>query len=196
MVRKTAPEKRLLTAAAEVQSFCSTHRWRVCLVGGLAVLRWGRPRSTRDVDVSLWTGLGEELPFIDALLDQFRPRIATAREFALENRVLLINAANGTPLDVALAGIPFELRMLNRATPYRYSREYSLHTASAEDVVVLKAFADRAQDWVDIEGILVSQTAKLNWRQIEEELAPLCEAKESPEILDRLRRLRKRLESG
>lgn len=196
MVRKIAPEKRLLTAAAELQAFCSSHGWRACLVGGLAVLRWGRPRSTRDVDISLWTGLGEELPFIDSLLDKFKPRITSAREFGLENRVLLINASNGAPLDVALAGIPFEQRMLNRATSYSYGRGPSLRTASAEDIVVLKAFADRAQDWADIEGILISQNAKLNWQQVEHELTPLCELKEAPEILDRLRRLRERLGSA
>lgn len=190
MVRKTAPEKRLVTAAAELQSFCADHDWRACLIGGLAVLRWGRPRTTRDVDVSLWTGLGEELPFIDALLAEFEPRIITARQFSVDNRVLLINASNGAPLDVALAGIAFEERMLNRATSHSYARGFSLRTASAEDVVVLKAFADRPQDWIDIEGIVVRQKAKLDWPQIDEELMPLCQLKEAPEILNRLQRLR------
>jgi hypothetical protein len=190
VVRKTAPEKRLLTAAIELQSFCADHDWRACLIGGLAVVRWGRPRTTRDVDVSLWTGIGEEPPFIDALLGEFEPRIAAARQFSLDNRVLLINASNGVPLDVALAGITFEERMLNRATSHTYARGFSLTTASAEDVVVLKAFADRPQDWSDIEGILVRQKAKLDWAQIEQELIPLCELKEAPEILNRLQGLR------
>ena len=193
MVRKTASEKRLLKAAAELQSFCADRSWQACLIGGLAVLRWGRPRATRDVDLSLWTGLGDELPFVDALLEEFQPRIATARKFALDSRVLLIKASNGAPLDVALAGIPFEERMMHRATPFAYSRGSSLRTASAEDLVVLKAFADRPQDWADIEGILVSQKAGLSWQQIEHELAPLCEAKEAPEILERLRRLSEKL---
>jgi hypothetical protein len=183
----------LLTAAAELETFCADHGWRACIIGGLAVLRWGRPRTTRDVDLSLWTGLGEERPFIDALLGAFEPRIATAREFSLDNRVLLINASNGAPLDVALAGIAFEERMLNRATSHRYSRGLSLRTASAEDVIVLKAFADRPQDWGDIEGILVRQKTRLNWRQIEQELKPLCELKEAPEIPDRLQQLRETL---
>lgn len=195
MVRKTAPEKRLLTAAAELQSFCSGHGWRACVIGGLAAIRWGRPRTTRDVDISLWTGLGEESPYVDALLGEFEPRISTAREFSLESRVLLINASNGTPLDVALAGVGFEARMLDRATSHIYARGLSLRTASAEDMLVMKAFADRPQDWSDIEGILTRQRGRLNWQQIEQELKPLCEAKEAPEILDRLRRLRDALGS-
>jgi hypothetical protein len=196
VVRKNAPEKRLLTAAAELQSFCTGHGWRACLIGGLAAIRWGRPRTTRDVDVSLWTGLGEEAPFVDALLGEFAPRIPTARQFSLDNRVLLIKASNGAPVDVALAGGGFEERMLDRATSHIYARSVSLCTASAEDLLVMKAFADRPQDWSDIEGILTRQKARLNWQQIEHELAPLCELKEAPEILQRLQQLREKLERG
>ena len=161
MVRKIAPEKRLLTAAAELQSFCGGHGWRACIIGGLAAIRWGRPRTTRDVDFSLWTGLGEEPSIVDVLLAEFEPRIATARQFSLDNRVLLIKASNGAPVDVALAGIGFEMRMLDRATPHTYARSISLSTASAEDLLVMKAFADRPQDWSDIEGILVKLSAVL-----------------------------------
>lgn len=193
MVLKTAPEKRLLTAAAELQSFCSGRGWRACLIGGLAAIRWGRPRTTRDVDFSIWTGLGEEPPFVDSLLGEFEPRIPAARQFSLDNRVLLLNASNGAPLDVALAGIGFEERMLDRATSHSYARGVSLRTASAEDLLVMKAFADRPQDWSDIEGILSRQKTRLNWRQVEQELNPLCELKESPAILDRLGRLREKL---
>lgn len=193
MVRKTTPEKRLLTAATELQSFCLRRGWRACIIGGLAAIRWGRPRTTRDVDISIWTGLGEESPFVDALLGEFEPRISAARQFSLDNRVLLLTASNGAAVDVALAGIGFEERMLDRATSHSYARGVSLRTASAEDLLVMKAFADRPQDWSDIEGIITRQKTKLNWRQVELELLPLCELKEAPEILDRLRRLRENL---
>jgi hypothetical protein len=35
----------------------------------------------------------------------------------------------------------------------------------------------------------------MDWRYIQEELAPLCEAKEEPEILDRLISLKRELEA-
>ncbi|HQU47064.1 MAG TPA: hypothetical protein PK867_29945, partial [Pirellulales bacterium] len=62
-----------------------------------------------------------ETPFIELLLQCFQPRIADAKRFALDNRVLLLSAGNGTPLDVALAGIPFEEHMQDRASPYEFS---------------------------------------------------------------------------
>jgi hypothetical protein len=51
---------------------------------------------------------------------------------------------------------------------------------------VLKAFAGRGQDWVDIERIIVRQTGKLDWNYIREQLQPLAELKEAPEILNQL----------
>jgi hypothetical protein len=33
-----------------------------------------------------------------------------------------------------------------------------LHTCSAEDLIVLRAFADRSKDWVDIEGVIIRQS--------------------------------------
>ena len=51
---------------------------------------------------------------------------------------------------------------------------------------MLKAFAGRGQDWVDVERIIVRQAGKLDWNYIREQLGPLAELKETPEILDRL----------
>jgi hypothetical protein len=76
--------------------------------------------------------------------------------------------------------LPFEERVIERASSYRYLADIRLHTCSAEDLVVLKAFADRPRDWADIEGILIRTGSRLDWHTIEAELQPLCEAKEAP----------------
>ncbi|HQU45812.1 MAG TPA: DUF6036 family nucleotidyltransferase, partial [Pirellulales bacterium] len=70
------------------------------------------------------------------------------------------------------------------------SHDCPLVTASAEDLVVSKAFANRPQDWLDIEGILSVRSDDLDWSQIEEELGPLAELKEAPEILAQLNQVR------
>ncbi|MEY4637306.1 MAG: hypothetical protein RJA55_3104 [Acidobacteriota bacterium] len=43
----------LIQAAADLPSVCEAHGWRFCVIGGLAVLRWGEPRETV---VTRWTG--------------------------------------------------------------------------------------------------------------------------------------------
>ncbi len=98
----------LFEAGLEVETFMQSRQWRFCIIGGLAVIRWGQPRATRDIDISLLTGIGSEESFVDEILSHFQARLADAREFALQNRVLLAKASNGVALDIALAAFPFE----------------------------------------------------------------------------------------
>lgn len=181
----------LFIAASEIQEFCKAEGWRFCLIGGLAVLRWGSPRTTGDVDVSLLTEWGDEEKYVDRILTRFKGRVRDPKESALSNRVLLIRSSNGMPIDVALAAIDFEREVIERASYFDYGDNCSLLTASAEDLIILKAFADRPKDWIDIEGIIVRNSKKLDHRRIIEDLAPLCELKEAPDIVPRLSRLLK-----
>src|SRR5271165_3394476 len=54
-------------------------------------------------------------------------------------------------------------------------RHAGLVTCSAEDLVILKSFADRPQDWVDVERVIVRQTGKLDWKYILDQLKLLME---------------------
>jgi hypothetical protein len=85
----------LFAAAVDVQGFFASRGWRSTVIGGLAVMRWGEPRQTRDVDLTLLTGLGGEECFIDPILAEYRSRIADGRQFALEHRVVLIETSGG-----------------------------------------------------------------------------------------------------
>ena len=176
----------LYQAAQEVSTFMTSQRWAFCIIGGLAVVRWGEPRSTQDVDLALLTGFGAEERFADVLLSGFQPRSATARSFALQHRVLLVRAANGVPLDIAFAAFPFEERMIQRVTTFAFAPDCELPTCSAEDLIVLKAFAGRVRDWEDIEMIRSRQRNQLDWSLILEEFKPLAAVKEAPEALTRL----------
>ncbi len=62
------------------------------LYGTVMKQRWGEPRETVDVDLTLLTGFGGEGPFIHALLDRYEGRIDDAAGFARANRVLLLRA--------------------------------------------------------------------------------------------------------
>lgn len=47
-------------AACAVQDLCRAEGWRFCFIGGLALQRWGEPRETIDVDLTLLAGFGDE----------------------------------------------------------------------------------------------------------------------------------------
>lgn len=178
----------LFVAAAEIQMLCTARGWGFCFIGGLAVLRWGEPRLTRDVDVTILTPYGSEAPVVEELLDRFAGRIDNAHAFALDNRVALLRAANDVPIDVALGALDFEARAVQRATPWNVG-ETSLVTCSAEDLIVHKAFAARDRDWLDLEGVIARQDDALDVDLVVRELVPLLELKGRPDDLDRLRGL-------
>lgn len=179
--------KSLFRAGLELQEFFQRKSWRFCFIGGLALQRWGEPRLTVDVDVSLLTGFGSESEFIDALLAAYAARIPDPAAFALENRVLLLKSGEGIGIDIALAGLPFEEEAVMRASPFEFLPGISLITCSAEDLVVLKAFADRPRDWADVQSVVERQRGKFDERYALSRLDPLCGLKGSPGIIDRLK---------
>ena len=176
----------LFQAALEVQRLCQSQGWQFCFIGGLAVQRWGDARETVDVDISLFTGFGEIDGYNEILLQHFEPRIPDAAAFANERRVLLIRSRTGVGIDVSLAALPYEALVIQRSSYFDYPPGISLLTCSAEDLIVLKAFAGRGQDWVDVERVIARRTGELDWDYIREQLRPLAELKEAPEILDQL----------
>ena len=180
---------RVLEAAGEVQSFCRQKGWRFCFIGGVAVQRWGEPRLTQDVDLTLLTGFGNEEQFIDVLLGGFSARRDDAREFAALRRVLLLRTKSGVDVDIALGAFPFEERSIQRASTWTWEDGKSIMTCSAEDMVVHKAFAGRDLDWGDVERVLIRQHGKLDLAQVRAELKPLLELKGEPEALDKLERM-------
>lgn len=176
----------LFSAAREVQTFCDAEGWRFCFIGGLAVLRWGEPRQTRDVDLTLLTGFGGEEPFVDRLVERFNSRLPDAKRFALDNRVLLLSSDEGVGIDVALGALTFEEHAVDRATHWQIDAGLKLRTCSAEDLIVYKVFAGRPQDWIDVEMIIARRSGDIDIKQVREELAPLLELKGTTEDLERL----------
>ena len=83
----------VIEAAFELQNICQSQGWQFCFIGGLALQRWGEPRRTVDVDISVFVGFGNEQQFCDALLEHFAPRISDAAEFARDRRVLLLRSS-------------------------------------------------------------------------------------------------------
>ena len=146
---------------------------------------------TRHVDLTLLTGFGNELSYIDALLARYEARTADAAQFALRSRVLLLKSSGGIGIDISLGGLAFEDLVVQRATAFEFVPGLELRTCSAEDLMVMKLFAARPIDIRDAEGIAVRHEKDLDWKYIQEQLTPLAEAKEDPQILRELARVQR-----
>lgn len=142
----------LVASAVRVQSALQQHGWRCCLIGGLAVARWGEPRATQDVDFSVFVDLGREREFIRSMLDEFVPMFDESETIALQCRVLPLDV-DGIKADLSIAGFPFEAEIIDRASEFTYEPGGRLVTISAEDLIVMKALAGRPTDLRDIAGI-------------------------------------------
>ncbi len=184
-----ATTNRLLDAAREIQDFCTYQRWPFCFIGGIAVLHWGEPRLTRDADISIFTGIGDETKYVETLLSGFATRLEDSRAFASQNRILLLRAANGIPLDVSLGALAFEEKAAANATEEEVADGVSLRLCSASALIVYKVFAGRPQDWLDVEGIIAKSRVRIDWKLVRHELTELLEIKGEADSLQRLEQL-------
>ena len=182
----------VIGAAWEAQQKLSRRGFRFCFIGGLALQRWGEPRYTQDVDLTLLCPFGEELATGQALAELFQPRFDGAVEFTVQSRVFLAQAIDGTPVDIAFGAIDFELHCVARASVFDFGGGISLLTCCAEDLVVMKVFANRDRDWPDVEGIVMRQGADLDWELIERELNPLLALRGGQPAWDHLNELRRK----
>lgn len=184
----------IYAAAAEVQRVFTEQGWHFCVIGGLAVIRWGRRRTTEDADFSLLTGFGDQEPFLRVIASHFPGRSSDEAAFARDARVYRGYASNGAQIDIAFAGFPFEEETIQRSTLYEFAPGCVLPVCSAEDLMVMKAFAGRPQDWADVEYVAAGHWNSLDWKRIDHDLAALCELAENNSSVPTLADLKERLE--
>src|SRR5581483_7625738 len=72
--RRPAVNRQFATAW-RLHRFLSERRIPYAIIGGLAVQRWGQPRFTRDVDVTILLPTGGEEPVLRELAAAFPPRV-------------------------------------------------------------------------------------------------------------------------
>jgi hypothetical protein len=173
-------------AALAAQAACEALGLKFCVIGGVALQRWGEPRFTADADLSVLVEPGHENAVAVALLTRMESRVENPLEFARRTRVMLLKSDDGVGVDLVLAGLPFEARVIERSSLWQIDDDTTLRTCSAEDLLVMKAFAARDKDWADITGILERIGIRLDLNHVRKELQPLVAAKEEPEILEQL----------
>ena len=158
------------------------------IIGGFAVQRWGQPRFTRDVDVTILLPPGSEEATLREIVAAFPARVADAVAFALEHRVLPLTVPGGSEADVSL-GLPgYEEEVIARGVAYDLGGGRTVRLCSAEDLIIHKALAGRPQDLLDIEGIVARQGKALDLVYIRRWLSELGRVSEDPEVTARFER--------
>jgi len=150
-------------------------RWYV--FGAQAVVLWGRPRLTADIDVTVRMDPEEPERLVRAFeASGFSLRIGNTPEFVRRTRVLpFVHATSGMPMDVVLAGPGLEELFLSRAVPVTIGN-LVVPVISPEDLIATKILAGRPKDIEDVRGILRERLSTLDLESIRSTLALLEEA--------------------
>jgi len=152
-----------------------SRRIRWYLFGAQAVLVWGRPRTTVDIDVTAAVVLDELDDFINRMREAgFKLRLPASENVAdlvAETRVLpFAHIATGVPLDLVVAGPGLEEQFLERAVIVDLSG-VCVPVISPEDLIATKILASREKDLEDIRGILQERSSSLDLARIRETLS-------------------------
>jgi predicted nucleotidyltransferase len=125
------------------------------IIGGQAVLLYGEPRLTRDIDITVGLGI-EGIDRLLAVLDELRLDALpeNVRSFVQETMVLpAVERASGIRVDFILSFTPYESGAISRARAVEIEGQ-EVRFASPEDLVIHKIFAGRPRDLEDVRSIV------------------------------------------
>jgi len=126
------------------------------VIGGQAVLLYGEPRLTRDIDITLGIGV-EEIERVKSVVSslKLKPLVSDPDSFAKETMVFPVSdKPSGIRVDFIFSFSPYERQAIGRARPIRLGKSM-VKFASIEDVIIHKMLAGRPRDIEDIESIML-----------------------------------------
>jgi predicted nucleotidyltransferase len=144
-----------LRVLADLAGWLESAHIPAMVIGGVAASILGRPRATRDIDALAilseqeWTGA-----LAAASKHGIVPRIEAPVEFARRTRVLLLrHVESAVDIDVILGRLPYEEEAIARSELHNLGG-VQVKLPQVEDLLIMKAIAQRPQDLRDIEGLL------------------------------------------
>lgn len=160
------------------------------LFGAQAVVLYGGPRLTADVDVTVALGDCPTSALVEALAAAgFRPRGADVASFVERTRVLpALHEGTGMPVDVVLAGAGLEELFLQRARP-RLVDGITVPVAAPEDIIAMKVLAGRPKDLEDAAAVLAANPDSLDPSLVRDTLGALELALDQRDLLPAFERL-------
>jgi len=128
------------------------------LIGGQAVLLYGEPRLTRDIDVTLGVGPDRVADVLTVAHEAgLVPLVGDVYAFARQTLVLPCeDPGTGIRVDFIFSFSPYEREALSRVRLVSM-KTASVRFASPEDLIVHKVLAGRPRDLEDVRNVLLKQ---------------------------------------
>jgi predicted nucleotidyltransferase len=159
------------------------------IIGGQAVLLYGEPRLTRDIDITIGldvSGLPDLLRCAEDV--GLTLLVEDVEEFVQRTMVLpLQHEESGIRVDFIFSFTPYEIEAIARAHKVELAgREVAF--ASVEDLVIHKIFAGRPRDLEDVRSVLL-RNRNIDVEYIEKWLAEFDQSVDGKDFIGSFREI-------
>jgi len=164
--------------------------WRWYVFGGQAVVAYGRPRMTADVDVALDADGLTNTSIVRLLRDDgFSTRIALDDNFLSTARLLpMVHLATAMPADLVIVQPGLQQEFLARSRAVDVGG-VEVPMISPEDLIASKILAARRKDLEDARGVLLERWESLDFEHLHAVVERLDVVLEGGKLARRLKRL-------
>jgi predicted nucleotidyltransferase len=180
------PEERI----AQISRCLDDKKIPYMLIGGQAVLLYGRPRFTRDIDITLgvdsdqYEAIAQVCKDVGLKILPVEPKV-----FAAQTNVLPADdPISKLRVDFIFSSMPYERQALKRAQKVELAG-YPVCFASCEDVIIHKMLAGRAIDEEDVKSILVRRRSEIDIEYVKGWLEKFETMPEFAGVLDKFENL-------
>jgi len=154
------------------------------IIGGQAVLLYGTPRLTRDIDITLGVDT-DKFALIETVCKDLRLKILpdNPQDFARETKVLPAEEPKSKiRVDFIFSFTAYGQQAIEK-TKEVLMDGYPVKFASCEDLIIHKMLAARAVDAEDVKNILIKNKDSIDLKYIREWLSQFSKIPEHKDIL-------------
>ena len=162
------------------------------IIGGQAVLLYGTPRLTRDIDITLGIDT-DKFQLIEGVCRKLELKILSENpeEFAKETKVVPAEESKSKiRVDFIFSFTEYEAQAIKRAKKVLMN-DYPVKFASCEDLIIHKMIAARAIDAEDVRNILIKNNKSIDLEYIRRWLSEFSRLSEHEGILEKFNSLLK-----
>jgi len=161
------------------------------IIGGQALLLYGEPRLTQDIDVTLGVDV-DALPKIMEISRKLnlKPLSSDIVEFVKQTMIFPTkDEVTGIRIDFTFSSTSYERQAIKRARKVPIEKTV-VKFASLEDVIIHKVFTGRARDLDDVRSILIKNPS-VNLSYIEKWLGEFDKRLSRAELLKKFKKILK-----
>lgn len=141
---------------SKIGSCLQRHNLPYMIIGGQAVLLYGEPRLTKDIDITLGVNT-DHLDAVAGIVAELglKPIPENMVQFVKQTMVLpALDESSGIRVDFIFSFTPYEDQAIKRARKIIILNQ-EVSFASPEDVIIHKVFAGRLRDIEDARSIIL-----------------------------------------